>query len=184
MVRGSTYGDIITRSNEIEGATLWARNYSAAWGLSISPDGKGHILGDWNNPIPAMTFTYDHVSVSSRLVIGEPEFGPVGLYKLYVDGGVACRDVLVKTGPFPDYVFKPNYSLLSFDGFRAFLKEHSHLPGIPSAAEVEEKGGIELGDLQVKMLRVVEEQALYILQLEERLARLEHLVSESNEVPR
>jgi hypothetical protein len=38
---------------------------------------------------------------------------------------------------------------------------------------VEYKQGVEVGDLQARMLKVMEEQALYILQLEERLQRLE-----------
>jgi hypothetical protein len=141
--------------------------------LSIDPDGTGHILGNWSNPQPAMSFNYDRVTITSRLVVGEPEYTSFGLYKVLVDGGVACRDVLVKTGTFPDYVFQPNYALMPLGDLRRYLHENSHLPGIPSAAEVEEKGGVEVGDLQVRMLRALEEQALYILQLEERLRILE-----------
>ena len=167
------HGAIATASSATLGTSLWARNYNAAWGLSIDPSGTGHILGDWNNPQPAISFNYDRVTITSRLVVGDPEFGPFGLYKVLVDGGVACRDVLVKTGPFPDYVFQPNYALMPLPDLRTYLNENSHLPGIPSAAEVGEKGGVEVGDLQVRMLRTLEEQALYILQLEERLRLLE-----------
>jgi hypothetical protein len=167
------FGDVLSRTSELEGMGLWVRNYQAAWGLSIAPDGTGHILGNWSNPQPAMSFNYDRVTITSRLVVGEPEFGSFGLYKVLVDGGVACRDVLVKTGPFPDYVFHPNYALMPLGDLRTYLRENSHLPGIPSAAEVEEKGGVEVGDLQVRMLRALEEQALYILQLEERLKAAE-----------
>jgi len=56
---------------------------------------------------------------------------------------------------------------------RDYINLHKHLPGIPSAAELEEKGGVEVGDMQARILQVVEEQALYILQLEERLRALE-----------
>lgn len=174
------FGDVLSRTSEAEGMGLWVRNFQAAWGLSIAPDGTGHILGNWSNPQPAMSFNYDRVTVTSRLVVGEPEFGPFGLYKVLVDGGVACRDVLVKTGAFPDYVFQPNYALMPLGDLRAYLRENSHLPGIPSAAEVEEKGGVEVGDLQVRMLRALEEQALYILQLEERLKAAEQRLSTLN----
>ncbi|HRF82764.1 MAG TPA: hypothetical protein PL070_22090, partial [Flavobacteriales bacterium] len=135
--------------------------------------GTGHILGDWNDPRPALSFNYDRVTVANRLVVGEPEFGPPGLYKVLVDGGMACRDVLVKTGPFPDYVFQPGYAVMPLGDLRIYLSKNSHLPGIPSAPEVEEQGGVEVGDLQVRMLRVLEEQALYILELEERLRLVE-----------
>ena len=38
---------------------------------------------------------------------------------------------------------------------------------------MDEKGGVEVGDLQRRMLETIEQQALYILQLEERLGRVE-----------
>ncbi|MCB9183431.1 MAG: SprB repeat-containing protein [Flavobacteriales bacterium] len=94
-------------------------------------------------------------------------------YRLYVDDGIATRDVLVKLGAWPDYVFGADYDLMPMRDLRGFLQENHHLPGIPSAAEVDEKGGVEVGDLQKRMLEVVEQQALYILQLEERMALLE-----------
>ncbi|MCO5275091.1 MAG: hypothetical protein M9900_09245 [Flavobacteriales bacterium] len=52
----------------------------------------------------------------------------------------------------------------------------NHLPGIPSAAELHAKQGVEVGDLQTRMLKVMEEQALYILQLEEKQAGLEQRI--------
>ena len=65
---------------------------------------------------------------------------------------------------------------MPLDDLRRWLRERHHLPGIPSAAEVEEKGGVEVGDLQRRMLETIEQQALYILQLEERLARVEQRI--------
>jgi hypothetical protein len=47
------------------------------------------------------------------------------------------------------------------------------MPHLPSASEVSQNEGYELGDVQLRMLRTVEEQALYILQLEEKLQRME-----------
>lgn len=95
------------------------------------------------------------------------------LYKLYVEGGIVSRDVKVQVGSFPDFVFTPEYALLPLDELRKHLLTEQHLPGIPSAAQVREDMGVEVGDLQVRMLKVMEEQALYILQLEERIKVLE-----------
>lgn len=94
-------------------------------------------------------------------------------YRLFVEGGIATRDVQVKLGAWPDYVFAPDYSLMPLDEFRRYLQEKRHLPGIPSAAELEAEGGVELGDMQARLLKALEEQALYILQLEERQRTLE-----------
>lgn len=42
---------------------------------------------------------------------------------------------------------------------------NKHLPGIPTAKEVEENGGVELGKMNVKLLEKVEELTLYVIQL-------------------
>ncbi|MFZ1687183.1 MAG: SprB repeat-containing protein [Flavobacteriales bacterium] len=102
-----------------------------------------------------------------------PPVGAVDQYRLYVEEGIVTRDVLVKVGTWPDYVFDPRYELMPFDELRTFLATNNHLPGIPSAADVEAKQGVEVGDLQAKMLKVIEEQALYILELEERFSGME-----------
>jgi hypothetical protein len=90
-----------------------------------------------------------------------------------VEGGIATRDIKVKTGLWPDFVFDTGYDLMPLSELRAFVQRNRHLPGIPSASEVDADGGVEVGDLQRRMLETIEQQALYILQLEERLQQLE-----------
>jgi len=129
-----------------------------------------------NHPLRVVVNGQQRMTITThgRVGIGtEPSAGPVDEYRLFVEDGIVTRDVLVKLGPWPDYVFQEDYRLLPLSELRAFVKRHSHLPGIPSAAEVEAKGGVEVGDLQRRMLETIEQQALYILQLEERVKRLE-----------
>lgn len=146
-------------------------------GNNLSP---GHFLGSINNA-PVIFKTNDQtrmwLSVEGKLGIGTvPPSGPIDQYRLFVEDGIATRDVLVKQGVWPDHVFHDGYRLMPLDDLRRWLRERHHLPGIPSAAEVEEKGGVEVGDLQRRMLETIEQQALYILQLEERLARVEQRI--------
>jgi hypothetical protein len=84
---------------------------------------------------------------------------------------------MVKTGPWPDFVFDTGYDLMPLSELRTFVQRNRHLPGIPSAGEVDADGGVEVGDLQRRMLETIEQQALYILQLEERLKQLEQRVT-------
>jgi hypothetical protein len=122
-------------------------------------------------------FLWDHTAASKRLTvdadgrvgIGDVDFGSSSLYKLYVEGGIVTRDVKVMVGPFPDYVFAPNYALMTLKDLREHLQDYGHLPGIPSAGQINTDGGVELGDLQVRMLKVVEDQALYILNLQDQI---------------
>ncbi|MGB3870317.1 MAG: SprB repeat-containing protein [Flavobacteriales bacterium] len=114
------------------------------------------------------------IDMSGKVSIGTiPPIGPLVKYRLFVENGIATRDVFVKLGAWPDYVFQPNYALMPLEELRDFLKANKHLPGIPSAAELEAKQGVEVGDLQARILKVVEEQALYILQLEEKQSAME-----------
>ncbi|MBL7980794.1 MAG: hypothetical protein JNL52_03195, partial [Flavobacteriales bacterium] len=106
-----------------------------------------------------------------------PPPGTIDGYRLYVEDGIATRDVMVKTGPWPDFVFDTGYDLMPLSELRAFVQRNRHLPGIPKASEVEADGGVEVGDLQRRMLETIEQQALYILQLEERLQQLEQRVT-------
>jgi hypothetical protein len=97
---------------------------------------------------------------------------PAG-YRFAVAGKAICEELKVQlSGNWPDYVFQSNYKLKSFDELRRYIETNKHLPNIPAAAEVE-KNGIEVGDMQKKMMEKIEELTLYILQLEGKLSELE-----------
>lgn len=97
-----------------------------------------------------------------------------GSFDLAVEGLVGSREVQVTaTSPFPDYVFAEDYDMLSLEELKAYIDENQHLPNIPSAAEVEEAGGIKLGEMNIKLLEKVEELTLYIIDQEERIKELE-----------
>jgi hypothetical protein len=55
---------------------------------------------------------------------------------------------------------------------KQFVEEHHHLPDIPSAAEVKEKG-LNIGEMQAKLLGKIEELTLHMIQAEEHNNRLE-----------
>ena len=84
-------------------------------------------------------------------------------------------------GNWPDYVFADDYQLMPLSELRNFLSRNRHLPGVPSAAEVERNEGVELGDMQARLLKVAEEQALYILRLEERISALEATLAKNKQ---
>lgn len=99
---------------------------------------------------------------------------------LAVAGTITAMKVKVTlTDGWPDFVFDAGYSLPSLQELEQHIKQYKHLPGIPSAAEVAENG-MELGEMNKKLLQKIEEQALYIIemnktlkQLNERLEKLE-----------
>ena len=62
----------------------------------------------------------------------------------------------------PDYVFADDYHLMPLDDVKAFIEAESHLPHVPSAAEIVEDN-LNLTDMQLTLLRKVEELTLYTL---------------------
>ena len=96
--------------------------------------------------------------------------------KLTVDGNVCAKEVRVSLSGspcWPDYVFAQDYDLMEISDLRSYVRQNRHLPGVPSAAEVEENG-VELGATTEILLQKIEEMTLYILQLEERIQQLEN----------
>lgn len=53
----------------------------------------------------------------------------------------------------------------------AYIKTHKHLPGIPSAVEVE-KNGIDLGEMNKLLLQKIEELTLHLIQQQKEIAEL------------
>jgi hypothetical protein len=91
--------------------------------------------------------------------------------KLSVLGAIQAQEVVVNTG-WSDYVFAPNYHLQPLADVAAYIKQNQHLPGMPSAADVE-KNGVGVGEMESKLLAKVEELTLHMIKAEERNQQLE-----------
>jgi hypothetical protein len=84
--------------------------------------------------------------------------------KLAVNGQIRAKKVTVTLDDWPDYVFADDYELKSLEEIEKHIKEKKHLPGIPSQKEVEEKG-LDIGDMQAKMMEKIEELTLHMIEL-------------------
>lgn len=69
----------------------------------------------------------------------------------------------------PDYVFADDYSLMPLNELRSFVRQERHLPDVPSADEVQ-TAGLNLTDMQLTLLRKVEELTLYTLDQDSTIA--------------
>lgn len=96
--------------------------------------------------------------------INDPAKMP-GTYRLYVADGIMTEKVKValkNTGDWADYVFADDYKLRDLKEVEAFVKENKHLPGVPSAEEVQ-KTGIDMAAMDAKLLEKIEELTLYVI---------------------
>lgn len=93
--------------------------------------------------------------------------------KLTVKGKIHAEEVKVDLAvPGPDYVFDDNYKLQSIADTKQFIKENKHLPEVPSAKEME-SNGVNLSEMNMILLKKVEELTLHIINLDTRLKKQE-----------
>lgn len=104
--------------------------------------------------------------VTGNIVFGSSSIVPAVGYKVSVDGKIICEELKVQTNSaWPDYVFEKNYNLPSLEVLEASVLRNKHLPGIPSALQVKNDNGIEVGDMQKKLLEKIEELYLYVFEI-------------------
>ncbi|HWK02992.1 MAG TPA: hypothetical protein VNS58_05150 [Puia sp.] len=90
------------------------------------------------------------------------------LSSLAVNGTIAAQRLKLSQTGWPDYVFGRNYDLPKLNEIEEYIRRNGHLPGIPSAAEVEKKG-VDVGDHQAAVLKKIEELTLYNIAQEKEL---------------
>jgi len=95
-----------------------------------------------------------------------------GSYKLAVAGTIAARRVKVTQETWPDYVFNKDYKLPALSEVEKYINANQHLPEIPSAAEVK-KEGLDLGEMNRKLLQKVEELTLYLIEQQKTIKALQ-----------
>jgi len=79
----------------------------------------------------------------------------------------------------PDYVFQADYPLPDLDEVEQYVRKNKHLPDIPSAAEVDEKG-LDIKQMMTGQLRKIEELTLYMIELKKENRRLREMVDTEN----
>lgn len=84
-------------------------------------------------------------------------------------GYVRAREIKVNLLSIPDYVFKSDYKLMPLKELEQYISMNKHLPNIKSELEYQNENGIEIGELNVKLLEKVEELTLYIIDLQKQI---------------
>lgn len=98
-----------------------------------------------------------------------------GNYKLAVNGTVHAKEVKVDLNGWSDFVFTDDYKLKKLEYVESFINENKHLPDIPSEKEVLDNG-IQLGEMDAKLLQKIEELTLYIIEMNKKMETLNQKV--------
>jgi hypothetical protein len=175
---GGYDGSVWTRATWMQGiaSETWSTTaHGADLVLSTTPNGSTSIA--------------ERMRISNNGNVGIGTTNPT--YPLSVNGTIEAKEVIVQTG-WSDFVFAPNYRLAPLSEVDATIKAEHHLPGIPSAQQVAAHG-INLGDMQAKLLAKIEELTLHQIEQENELyqqqqrmklqeERIEHLEEENQKL--
>jgi|GEM_PF-1425855 len=108
-----------------------------------------------------------------------------GSYTLAVEGKIGCRELVVTTAAWADFVFEDNYRLPTLREVERHIQERGHLPGIPTEAQVKEQG-VSVGEISSKLLQKIEELTLYVINInkenESLKAQLANLETQLKEI--
>lgn len=84
---------------------------------------------------------------------------------LDVTGAIRAEEVKIeKVSNWSDFVFNKDYKLPTLKEVESHIAEKGTLPDIPSEQEVKENG-IDVGEMQAKLLQKIEELTLYVIEL-------------------
>jgi len=120
------------------------------------------ITGPHSKTSTAISITADNKSI----------FQVNGNGNTYVNGILHARELkLQHQFNWSDFVFKPDYQLMSLLETESYINENGHLPGIPSASEISENG-YQVGDMDALLLQKIEELTLHLIELKKENMKL------------
>ena len=161
---GSSYAIRTSTSNRYVIEVKNSSDVGGGWWLANDPNGS---------------FAIHENGVGDKLTINAG--GNVGIgtttpdSKLTVKGNIHSQEVKVDLAGAvaPDYVFKKGYALTSLEELKNYIDQNKHLPEVPSAREMEEEG-INLKEMNLILLKKVEELTLYQIESAEKITLLEN----------
>lgn len=109
-----------------------------------------------------------HLGTNGMLSINN---GTTETFRVEANGLTRARKIKVDADVWADYVFEDNYVLMPLSEVETFVKEHKHLPSIPSEKVMKEEG-IDLAEMHVKMMEKIEELTLYLIEQNKELEQV------------
>lgn len=162
--------------------------------MTFSNENSRVWIGGVTTPTSPLYAKYNLISPDNGMYIKSSSLGKYGLkvevreasnalevyntsstlkqFKVTGNGEVFARRYTTTLNNIPDYVFKEGYQLMPLNDLKIYVNTQQHLPNIPSEKEFQ-KDGVDIGELNRLLLEKVEELTLYILQLEERITKIE-----------
>lgn len=96
-------------------------------------------------------------------------------FRVKSSGNVYCRELEVLPTTFPDYVFEKDYNLIPLDRLKTEILKNKRLNGFENA-DAYLKNGMNVSEIIVKQHEKIEELYLYIIDLNEKINKLQNSI--------
>ncbi len=131
---------------------------------------SGKITSYPRIPLQLQTFNTTRIYLDTTGNVGIGTVNPE--YKLDVNGTIRATGVKVRTSSGADFVFESDYKLKPLSDVETFISTYNHLPEVPSAEDMKSEG-IDVSDMQIKLLQKIEELTLYIIEQDKQIKALQ-----------
>lgn len=155
------------------GSTADTSDHFGRWGIEyLCNENDGYGLNFWRPWTPSIMGGNYYLFLSDSGNVGIGTKNPQA--RLAVNGDLLAKSIRVNTSStyWPDYVFEDGYNLMSLRDLESYIVKNKHLPGIPSASEIDTKNEVDLGELNAILLEKVEELTRYIIELQKQIDEL------------
>ncbi|WP_233603746.1 hypothetical protein [Pedobacter sp. KBW01] len=163
-VKANAHAKFIVETNNVISG-IWSHNL----GYYGAP--AGGITGTYSNhPFSIVTGATTRLTVSNNGNVGIGTIYPAE--KLSVNGNIRAKEIKVEAANWPDYVFEEGYDVGTLQKLEGYIKANKHLPGMPSAKEVE-ANGIEVSEMLKLQQKKIEELTLQLIELNKKVLTLQ-----------
>lgn len=160
-----------------------------AYGKVLSVDDNGNVIlvVDGGTNVSTTWNTIDgrlHNANNGKVVIGTGINSYPDGFNLFVKGGILTERVrvaLANSDRWADYVFKKDYKLMPLKDVEKFIKHNQHLPNVPSAEEMANKG-LDVAETSAKLMEKIEELTLYLIEANKKIEELDKKVKNLEKV--
>ncbi|WP_210149210.1 hypothetical protein [Chryseobacterium scophthalmum] len=180
-INSDTFAVQNTGANIDAGASLVWLSYS-----QYQPNNPG-VLDVSGPTAPGIWESTFSLKANGKLLIGNysqyPNCSDCNDYRVFIKNGIRTEKIKVDiaaSNGWADYVFEKNYNLMPLNELEKFITENKHLPEVPTTKEAIENG-IELKEMNILLLKKVEELTLYVIQQQKELQELKLKVKKDEE---
>ena len=145
------------------------------WSIGTVYNSSTFAIGMGKSSDAAFTAPFFNIDTNGYVGIGTA----IPDSKLTVNGNIHATEVVVDVNIPADYVFNSNYKLMPLHEVEKYVNTNNHLPEIPSASEIK-KSGLNMGEMQNKLLQKVEELTLYMIDQQKTINLQSAQISQQN----